>query len=80
MLSSKDKDGLKGEIFSLEPSLKTPEDIIKDPYVLEFLGIPDQHQFAEKDLEEALINHLQQFLLELGRGFSFVSRQKKDNI
>ena len=60
----------------------TPADIIKDPYVLDFLGIPSGVNFYEKDLEKALIDNLQQFLLELGRGFSFVSRQyrfKTDN-
>ena len=59
-----------------------PEDIIKDPYVLDFLGLPSGVNFYEKDLEKALIDNLQQFLLELGRGFSFVSRQyrfKTDN-
>ena len=60
----------------------TPADIIKDPYVLDFLGLPSGVNFYEKDLEKALIDTLQQFLLELGRGFSFVSRQyrfKTDN-
>ena len=60
----------------------TPADIIKDPYVLDFLGLPSGVNFYEKDLEKALIDNLQQFLLELGRGFSFVSRQyrfKPDN-
>lgn len=60
----------------------TPADIIKDPYVLDFLGLPSGVNFYEKNLEKALIDNLQQFLLELGRGFSFVSRQyrfKTDN-
>lgn len=60
----------------------TAADIIKDPYVLDFLGLPSGVNFYEKDLEKALIDNLQQFLLELGRGFSFVSRQyrfKTDN-
>ena len=60
----------------------TPADIIKDPYVLDFLGLPSGVNFYEKGLEKALIDNLQQFLLELGRGFSFVSRQyrfKTDN-
>ena len=60
----------------------TPADIINDPYVLDFLGLPSGVNFYEKDLEKALIDNLQQFLLELGRGFSFVSRQyrfKTDN-
>ena len=57
----------------------TPADIIKDPYVLDFLGLPSGVNFYEKDLEKALIDNLQQFLLELGRGFSFVSRQYRFN-
>lgn len=52
-----------------------PKDIIKDPYVLEFLGLQSNHAFYERELEQALINKLQEFLLELGRGFSFVGRQ-----
>lgn len=51
--------------------------VIKDPYMLEFLGLDNNAKYLEKDLEEALINHLQKFLLELGRGFCFVARQKR---
>lgn len=54
-----------------------PQDVIKDPYVLEFLGLDQNNNLYEKDMEQALINHLQKFLLELGRGFSFVGRQKR---
>lgn len=53
------------------------EDAIKDPIVLEFLDIPESHRLIESDLEEALINNLQNFLLELGQGFAFVARQKR---
>ena len=52
-----------------------PRDIIKDPYVLEFLNLPPNYRFYEKELEQGLIAKLQYFLLELGRGFSFVRRQ-----
>lgn len=52
-----------------------PVDLIKDPYVLEFLGVNMQSRFSESDIESAIINNLQQFLLELGKGFSFVGRQ-----
>ena len=76
LLSSKDKDGVSKEIKELEKA-KTPEDIIRDPYVLEFLGLSQNDDFYENDLEQALITHLQQFLLELGRGFSFIARQKR---
>ncbi len=58
---------------------KTPEDVIRDPYVLEFLGLEQSASFYESDLEQALIDHLQKFLLELERGFSFVDRQKHIN-
>ena len=54
-----------------------PNTVIKDPYMLEFLGLDNSVKYLEKELEEALINHLQKFLLELGRGFCFVSRQKR---
>lgn len=64
------------EITQLEKS-KTPEDIIKNPYVLEFLGLESNADFYKSDLEQALITHLKNFLLELGRGFSFVERQKR---
>jgi len=54
-----------------------PDDFIKDPYVLEFLGIPDPHAFRESELEQAIIDKLQSFLLELGKGFAFVARQQR---
>lgn len=58
----------------------TPLDIIKDPYVLEFLGIEPNSSLYESDLEQGLIDHLQKFLLELGRGYSFIARQKHISI
>ena len=76
LLSSKNKEQVAAEIQTLEPA-KKPEDIIRDPYVLEFLGLASNDDFYESDLEQALITHLQKFLLELGRGFSFVARQKR---
>ena len=76
LLSSKNKKQVADEIQTLEPA-KKPEDIIRDPYVLEFLGLSSNDDFYESDLEQALITHLQKFLLELGRGFSFVARQKQ---
>ncbi|MBD5238933.1 MAG: DUF1016 domain-containing protein [Bacteroidales bacterium] len=54
-----------------------PEEIIKDPMVLEFLGLKQKAHYYENDLESALIDHLQEFLLELGNGFTFVARQKR---
>jgi predicted nuclease of restriction endonuclease-like (RecB) superfamily len=53
-----------------------PTDALKNPYVLEFLGLPNAAAFQESDLERAIITHLQRFLLELGSGFAFVARQK----
>lgn len=79
LLSSRDKEAVGKEIHSLEPA-KKPEDVIHDPYVLEFLGTKQSADFYEKDLESALIGELQNFLLELGRGFSFVARQKHINL
>jgi predicted nuclease of restriction endonuclease-like (RecB) superfamily len=64
----------KGE-KALPEDIVTPEEEIKDPYVLEFLGIKDE--YSETDLEEALVRHLEAFLLELGGDFCFVGRQKR---
>lgn len=50
-------------------------DVVKDPYVLEFLGLPEAAEYSENQLETEIINHLQKFLLELGRGFAFIGRQ-----
>lgn len=76
LLSSKNKEQIAAEIQTLEPA-KKPEDVIRHPYVLEFLGLKPNDDFYESNLEQALITHLQKFLLELGRGFSFVARQKR---
>lgn len=76
LLVSKDKEPVKNEIQKTEPKPEY-EKIIRDPYVLEFLDLPANPHFYEKDLEQGLIDHLQKFLLELGRGFCFEARQKK---
>jgi len=55
--------------------VQTAADIIRDPFVLEFAGFPRQRRYKEKDLEDALKAHMEQFLLELGRGFAFIGRQ-----
>jgi len=57
-----------------------PQQIIKDPYILEFTGLETKKKYSENDLEEALLNHLQDFLLELGNGFCFEARQKRISI
>ena len=76
ILASQDKALVAAEIENVEPKPEY-EKIVKDPYVIEFLQIqPDTHVY-EGELEQALIDHLQHFLLELGRGFSFVARQKR---
>jgi predicted nuclease of restriction endonuclease-like (RecB) superfamily len=59
---------------------ETAESVLRDPYVLEFLGLPDRLAYSEEDLEQALIDQLQAFLLELGRGFSFVGRQQRISV
>jgi predicted nuclease of restriction endonuclease-like (RecB) superfamily len=55
----------------------TPRDVIKDPFVLEFLDLPERHAWLERDLEQAIIDRIEDFLLELGKGFCFVARQKR---
>ncbi|MFH1080728.1 MAG: PDDEXK nuclease domain-containing protein [Pseudomonadota bacterium] len=78
LLMSRDKTPVVNEMREKTvPHAPQPEDFIKDPYVLEFLGIPDSHKFRESELEQAIIGKLQAFLLELGKGFSFVARQKR---
>jgi predicted nuclease of restriction endonuclease-like (RecB) superfamily len=74
LAKSRDKQGLLALASEgLEPT--QPADLIKDPYVLEFLGLPESPRLHEAQLEEALISQLQGFLLELGSGFAFVGRQ-----
>lgn len=76
LLASRDKEPVKAEANELMAPLKA-EEYIKDPYVLEFLDLKDYPALRESDLEQALIDQLQAFLLELGRGFCFVARQKR---
>jgi len=76
--SEDNKAEVKNEIDILEKKEKV-QDFIKDPYVLEFLDIKDR-RFLEKDLESNLLEHISEFLLELGRGFSFVARQKRIDV
>ncbi len=73
---SKDKEKVK-ELSEQGQIIKTPKDIIKEPYILEFLGLKDNTNLHESDIEQLLINKLKQFLLELGKGFSLVARQKR---
>ena len=71
---SKDKQGVLN-LSRQGIEIQQAEDIIKDPYILEFLDIPQHYQYKESELEEKLIQNLQSFLLELGKGFAFVGRQ-----
>lgn len=78
LLASRDKLPVRKEASQKTKILKDkPEDFIKDPYVLEFLKLPEKPDLRERRLEQALIDHLQTFLLELGRGFFFVARQQR---
>ncbi|MDO5445847.1 MAG: PDDEXK nuclease domain-containing protein [Eubacteriales bacterium] len=74
LLLSTDKE----KVFSLATEgaiIESPKDAVKDPYILEFLGLPELPSYSESELETRIIDHLQQFLLELGTGFTFVGRQ-----
>lgn len=73
---SRDKDKIK-ELSERGLVLEKPKDAIKDPYILEFIGLPEYSSYSESDLEQELINKLEHFLLELGNGFTFVARQKR---
>lgn len=73
-------DANKEKVLSLAMNgneIAKPEDVIRDPYVFEFLGIPEDKPFFESDLEEALVAQIEKFLLELGRGFMFVGTQQR---
>ena len=76
---SKDKEGVlrlakEGHI------VENAEDLIKDPFVLDFLNIPEQYQYLENELEEKIISNLQQFIMEMGKGFAFIGRQYRMSI
>ena len=73
---SRDKSGVMA-LVAKGHAVSKPDELVKDPYVLEFTGIRQDERFLEKNLESALITKLRQFLLELGKGFSFVARQKR---
>ena len=78
LISSQEKQPVIQESKENTKNLQlTAKDIIKDPYVLEFLDLKDNKSFRENELESAVIDKIQEFLLELGRGFAFVSRQKR---
>ena len=77
ILKNKGHDGLlPANRERLSGETLAPIHLLKSPYILEFLDLPDGPSLHEKDLEKAIISNLQSFLLELGKGFSFVARQK----
>jgi predicted nuclease of restriction endonuclease-like (RecB) superfamily len=73
---SRDKEKVK-ELSEKGQIISKPADALKDPYILEFVGLPEATKYSENDLEEKLIDKLEHFLLELGKGFTFVARQKR---
>ena len=78
LLSNGDVNKEKVLAFALKGNeISTPADIIRDPYVFEFLGLPEDKPVMESDLEKALVEQIEKFLLELGRGFMFVGTQQR---
>jgi predicted nuclease of restriction endonuclease-like (RecB) superfamily len=73
---SRDKDGIR-QLASKGQIITKPEDVLREPYVLEFLGFDEIAEYSESDLETSIIDHLEHFLLELGKGFLFEARQKR---
>lgn len=76
LLKSRNKGGVM-ELARKGQSVERPSDLIKSPLILDFLGLPDHHAYRESELETAIISKLSKFLLELGKGFAFVARQKR---
>lgn len=73
---SRDKDAIK-TLAQKGHVIEKPSDVVKNPYVLEFLGLEEKSAYSEQELESAIIDHLEHFLLELGKGFLFEARQKR---
>lgn len=76
LVLSRDKDKVK-ELSEKGLIIQKPKDMVKDPYILEFIGLPEHSSYSENQLEQQIINKLEHFLLELGNGFTFVARQKR---
>jgi predicted nuclease of restriction endonuclease-like (RecB) superfamily len=74
---SKDKKGVLADNLKKYHAPENPQDILKDPYILEFLKLDENTKYSENELEQAIIDNLQKFLLEFGKGFSFIARQKR---
>ena len=79
LAASKDKTGIL-QLAEQGQSIARPADLLREPYIFEFLKIPEPHQVSETQLESLLCDHLQPFLLELGKGFTFVGRQYRINV
>jgi predicted nuclease of restriction endonuclease-like (RecB) superfamily len=78
LLASRDRKSVLDEAVTNIQNMKaSPREFIRDPVVLEFLGLPNAGRLQESDIEQALIEHLQGFLLELGKGFAFIARQQR---
>lgn len=73
---SRDKEGIK-KLSQEGQIINVAKDTIKEPYILEFLGLEQKEQYSENDLEKAIIDKIEHFLLELGKGFAFIARQKR---
>jgi len=74
---SRDKKGVLADNLQKYHTPQKPEDVVKDPYILEFLGLKEEHRYSESELEQAIIDKIEHFLLELGKGFAFVGRQQR---
>lgn len=74
LAASKDKEAIL-KLANKGVELQTPNDILRDPYVLEFVGLPDMKNYKEGDLEDILANNMSRFLMEMGKGFAFYARQ-----
>ncbi|NBO24494.1 MAG: DUF1016 domain-containing protein [Chlamydiae bacterium] len=73
---SRDKEGVKA-LNQKGQVITKPSDAVKDPYILEFLGLKEESSYSESELEQAIIDKIEHFLLELGKGFAFVGRQQR---
>lgn len=79
LVLSRDKTGVK-KLSEEGQTIEKPNDAIKDPYILEFVGLPEENKYSENELEQKLIDKIEHFLLELGKGFTFVGRQVRITI
>ena len=79
LVLSRDKEGVK-ELGEKGQVINVSKDAIKEPYVLEFLGLEEKERYTESEFERAIIDKIEHFLLELGKGFAFVARQKESHL